>query len=263
MVRISERYERRALKATHSVFALSEYTQATVQSITGPGKVVLAPCGVDTDLFRPAEKPDGSYIVCVARFSDPRKNLALLLHAYAMVQKRVAAAPDLYLIGDPPSEEARLHLQSLGLAHKVKLIGPKQGEELAELYRKAFFFVLTSNEEGLGIVILEAMASGLPVVSTACGGPATAVVEAETGFLTPIGDASAMADAMETLLRDPALCARMAKAGRRIAEERFSLAAAGKVFLDRYDDLLNGRESELQCQESMEDSFSVMPAALR
>jgi glycosyltransferase involved in cell wall biosynthesis len=263
MVRISERYERRALRNTHAIFALSEYTRGAVQAIAGPGKVVLAPCGVDTDLFRPAEKAEGSYIVCVARLSDPRKNLALLLRAYAMVQKRVAAAPDLYLIGDPPSEAARLHLQSLGLAHKVKLIGPKQGEELAELYRKALFFVLTSNEEGLGIVILEAMASGLPVVSTACGGPATAVLEAETGFLTPIGDAPALADAMEQLLRDPALCVRMAKAGRRIAEERFSLAAAGKVFLDRYDDLLNGREGELQCQESLEDSFSVMPAALR
>jgi glycosyltransferase involved in cell wall biosynthesis len=262
MVRISERYERRALKATHSVFALSEYTRAAVQSIAS-GKVVVAPCGVDTDLFRPAEKPDGSYIVCVARFSDPRKNVRLLLDAYAMLQKRVAAAPDLYLIGDPPSEEARLQLRSLGLAEKVRLIGPKRGEELAELYRNALFFVLTSNEEGLGIVILEAMASGLPVVSTMCGGPATAIVEGETGFLTPVGDAQALADAMEILLRDPVLFAYMGKEGRRIAEKRFSLAAAGKVFLDRYDDLLNGRENELQCQESVEDSFSVMPAGLR
>ncbi len=263
MVRISERYERRALKATHSVFALSEYTRAAVQSIAAPGKVVLAPCGVDTDLFRPAEKPDSSYIVCVARFSDPRKNVRLLLDAYAMLQKRVAPAPDLYLIGDPPSEEARLQLRSLGLAEKVRLIGPKQGEELAELYRNALFFVLSSNEEGLGIVILEAMASGLPVVSTMCGGPATAIVEGETGFLTPVGDAQALADAMEILLRDPILFAYMGKEGRRIAEERFSLAAASKVFLDKYDELLKDRESELPCQKSMQDSFSAMPAALR
>jgi glycosyltransferase involved in cell wall biosynthesis len=262
MVPITERYERRAVKASHAVFALSEYTRAAVQSFAGPGEVVLAPCGVDTDLFRPAEKPDGSYIVCVARFSDPRKNVRLLLDAYAMLLKRVTAAPDLYLIGDPPSEEARLHVQNLGLAHKVNLIGPKQGEELAELYRNALLFVLSSNEEGLGIVILEAMASGLPVVSTACGGPATAVVEGESGFLTPVGDAPALADAMERLLRDPALSARMAKAGRRIVEERFSLAEAGKVFLDKYDELLQCRESELQCQKSMEDSFSAVPASL-
>ena len=54
-------------------------------------------------------------------------------------------------------------------------------------------FLLSSNEEGLGLVIGEAMAAGLPVVSTRCGGPETFVVEGVTGYLTPVGDAQAMA----------------------------------------------------------------------
>lgn len=262
MVPITERFEHRALKASDSIFALSEYTRSAVEPIVGAGKVVLAPCGVDTELFRPAANARGDYVICVARFSDPRKNVRLLLDAYAQLKKKLKVIPDLYLIGDPPSEESRLHLQRLGIADKVQLLGPKRGEELADVYRNALFFVLSSNEEGLGIVILEAMASGLPVISTACGGPATAIAEGVTGTLTPLGDAGALADAMEALLRDPAVCARMGKEGRRIAVERFSLAAAGKVFLDQYDNMLKGPVSEPQMHRAMKSSFSAVPAAL-
>jgi glycosyltransferase involved in cell wall biosynthesis len=112
---------------------------------------------------------------------------------------------------------------------------------LAQLYRNASLFVLSSDEEGLGLVILEAMASGLPVVSTRCGGPETAVIEGETGYLTPVRDACALTDAMHMLLDDPALRHRMGQAGRAIAEARFSIAVAGKAYLTCYDTLL-GRE---------------------
>jgi hypothetical protein len=110
--------------------------------------------------------------------------------------------------------------------------------------------VLSSNEEGLAIVILEAMASGLAVVSTDCGGPATAVTEGETGFLTPVGDVESFSAAMQKLISDPVLCQRMGQAGRRVALERFSLAAAGKVFLDKYDEFFESQESRAASLES-------------
>jgi glycosyltransferase involved in cell wall biosynthesis len=112
------------------------------------------------------------------------------------------------------------------------------------LYRQASVFVLPSNEEGLGIVILEAMASGLPVVSTRCGGPDTCVVEGETGYLIPVGDAEALAHRMQVLLEDRALGQWMGKAGRMLVEARFSIEAAGKAFLEVYDRLL-GKAGEL------------------
>jgi len=170
----------------------------------------------------------------------------LLLSAYAQLRQKVIDAPKLYLIGEPPSEAAQLYLQSLGIAEHVRLLGPKHGDELAELYRNASLFVLSSDEEGLAIVILEAMASGLPVVSTDCGGPATAVSRNKTGLLTPVGDANALAAAMETLVRDPGLCDRFGIEGRRVAEERFSIAAAGEIFLDTYDKVL-----KIETHESM------------
>jgi D-inositol-3-phosphate glycosyltransferase len=260
MVPLAERYERRALRIADSVFALSEYTQKSVASIAGLTDVTLAPCGVDTDRFKPSAGALGNYILCVARLSDPRKNVRLLFEAYALLQKHAESTPDLYLVGDPPSPEAQSQLQSLGIADKVRLLGPKQGEELARLYCEALFFVLSSNEEGLGIVILEAMASGLPVVSTACGGPATAVSEGESGFLTPPGDTTALARAMGTLVRETSLRERMGKEGRRVAAERFSFSAAGKVFLEKYDELLSSKPGALRSENVPDNRLEPLKA---
>jgi len=262
MIPLAERSERRALSAANRVFVLSEYTRDAVQSIVSSEKVTLAPCGIDTDFFQPsAGRAAKDYIVCVARFSDPRKNVRLLLDAYSILQKKHGNVPDLYLIGDPPSEATRSYLRDLGLADRVHLLGPKSGENLAALYRNARFFVLSSNEEGLGIVILEAMASGLPVVSTACGGPATAIKDGETGFLTRVGDAADLAGAMEKLVLSQSLRARMGAEGRRVAVQRFSLAATGKVFLEKYDEALLGNESDLSTKECLSSSFSQASAA--
>jgi D-inositol-3-phosphate glycosyltransferase len=241
MIPVAERYEKRALELATRILVLSDYTRQSVAAIAGSEKVALAPCGVDTTLFHAsAEQAKRNYILCVARLSDPRKNVRLLLDAYAKLRLTTPSIPDLLLVGDPPSAEIQNHLQTVGLANQVHLVGPKQSEELAELYRNALFFVLSSNEEGLAIVILEAMASGLPVISTDCGGPATAIADGETGFLTPVGDVDALAAAMEKLLVDPTLCERMGRQGRKVAEKRFSLGPAGKVFLDTYENLLTG-----------------------
>jgi glycosyltransferase involved in cell wall biosynthesis len=93
------------------------------------------------------------------------------------------------------------------------------------------------------MVILEAMASGLPVISTDCGGPATAIVSGETGLLTPVGDAHALAEAMQTLWEQPDLRRRMGQAGRQRVEEHFSTEKAGRVYLDTYARLLESRHS--------------------
>ena len=261
MMPITESYERRALKSAHAIFALSEYTSSAIKPIAGEERVMLAPCGVDTTLFRPAAQAVGDYIISVGRLSDPRKNVRLLLEAYDKLQHALIDVPDLYLVGECPSPSDLSFLRNRKLEHKIHLGRPGQ-EELASLYRNARFCVLSSNEEGLGIVILEAMASGLPVISTDCGGPATCIIEGRTGLLTPVGDANALAEAMEKLLRDPALSIRMGKEGRRVAEERFSLSLAGKVFLDTYDNVLSGKTVASEHQPSHDPSFSAVGSSV-
>ncbi len=244
MARITATLDMRALQYVNTVFVENYWLHQQLQQQVGAQNIIFAPPGVDTDTFYPTiYQPDGP-ILSVGRFADHRKNVRLLFSAYHQLRQTMSAVPRLMLIGQRPRKEDWDFALSLGIANHVEVHEDISVQRLAQLYRNASLFVLSSDEEGLGLVILEAMASGLPVVSTRCGGPETAVIEGETGYLTPVGDAAALAQAMQRLLEDPALRRRMGQAGRTVAEERFSIAAAGKVFLNRYDALLLGLSLE-------------------
>jgi len=239
MTAINAWSEPRALRAVDHVFALSEYTRSQLSRTVPKSKLSLGWPGVDTSLFHPPETHSGSgYILSVGRFGDPRKNVRLLLEAYRRLCESLPDAPRLLLVGEHPRPGDWAEAVKWGIAHCVDVRVNVTPEVLPSLYRQASLFALSSNEEGLGIVILEAMASGLPVVSTRCGGPATCIVEGETGYLTPVGDAEALARRMQMLLEDAVLRQRLGKAGRKVAETRFSIQAAGEPFLEVYDRLL-------------------------
>jgi D-inositol-3-phosphate glycosyltransferase len=240
MTRFTAHYERRALQGVNTVFALSEYTQAALEPMVGSTPLLLAPCGVDTERFRPSVAPTRDYLLGVARFHDPRKNISLLLRSYARVVAARPEVPDLYLVGETPTEAAGELTRSLGIEGRVRFLGVQPLPRLIELFQNARCFVLSSDEEGLGIVVLEALACGTPVISTACGGPETAIKHEYTGLLTRVGDEEAMVAALTRLLDDPALESRLRSVGRAVAEASFSLETTGQVFLDRYDEVLSG-----------------------
>ena len=242
MTTINAWSEPRALRSVDHVFALSEYTRSQLSAMVPEDKLSVAGPGVDTASFHPSEpQPDDGCLLSVGRFGDPRKNVRLLLKAYQKLREIMPSAPRLLLVGEHPRPEDWAKAVAWDIAAYVDVHVNATPEELPSLYRRASLFVLPSNEEGLGIVLLEAMATGLPVVSTRCGGAETCVVEGETGYLTPVGDAEALADKMRMLLEDASLRQRLGKAGRRRVETCFSIQAAGQPFLEVYDRLL-GRE---------------------
>lgn len=241
MTRLNIMIEDRVLRHADAIFAESLYTYDNLKRIVQPGRLLLGKPGVDTSFFKPARAEGQAYILAVGRFSDPRKNVRLLLEAYRHLHISNRSIPTLVLAGTPPQLDDMHYMNVLGIAEKVKIVRHPSQDELAELYRNAQFFVLSSNEEGLGIVILEAMASGLSVVSTDCGGPATAIVAGKTGLLTPVGDADALAKAMQSLWEQPELRRQMGQAGRQRVEMRFSIETAGQVYLDAYEQLLLDR----------------------
>lgn len=165
---------------------------------------------------------------CVGRIKFVRKGQEVLVQAAALLKQRGLTAKYL-LVGAPApgneehGERLRKLIHDLGLGSDVVLPG-----ELADpkpAYAAMDIFVLPSAQaEPFGLVVLEAMAMGCPVVATAIGGPLSIVAEGETGFLVPPGDAKALADKLEVLLRDAALRERMAAAGRERLEARFSFA---------------------------------------
>jgi glycosyltransferase involved in cell wall biosynthesis len=240
MTYLTTKVERHTLPRLACVFPESEYTRTLFAPYVAPQRLRVAPPGVDADFFHPAPTyhADGP-ILCVGRLNDPRKNLPLLLHAYHQLRQRLATAPKLVLVSQEPLAPTSLALiDALGLRAHVDIRINLSLDELRHTYQTASLFVLSSDEEGLGIVILEAMACGLPVISTDCGGPATALLAGKTGHLTPTAQILPLADAMVALISAPALRATMSTAARQRAEQRFSLQAAGKVYLDAYDELL-------------------------
>jgi D-inositol-3-phosphate glycosyltransferase len=244
MLPIVSSIEKRALRRADHVFAETEYTWQAIQSFIPASRVTIDTIGIDTQQFKPiseAERSD-SYILSVGRFEDMRKNVTLLYEAYAILRGRLPDAPKLIIAGKTsPSPTAWSRARDLGIADHIIF---KQGvsiDELISLYQNAAVYALSSNEEGLGIVLLESMACATPVVSTRCGGP-DSVVSADTGFLTPVGDAHSLADRLQWMLQNPEQRRFMGHAGRRMVEARFSNEVVGKKYLDVYDKLINAEK---------------------
>lgn len=220
------------------------YAQARARR---PEMVRFAPPGVDTSRFTAlAERhPAGGYIFTVGRFDDPRKNIGLLLEAYALVCGRMANSPRLVLAGasGPPDEFWR-RAAELGLTSRIEFIQSPSTAELSALYRDAQTFVLSSDEEGFGVVIIEAMASGLPVVCTRSGGPEGFVLDGADGFLVGRDDAATLADRLVFLAQDPEANVAFGRRALAKARRQFSQAVAGQAYLDVYDQLLADRAAQ-------------------
>lgn len=242
MSKINTALEPAALRLADAVFVENDWMYRRLLAECGPEKVIFAAPGIDVEFFQPGEYQASGPILSVGRFHDPRKNVPLLLRAYAQLRKARPDAPKLIMAGEVGPTESDLALAAeLGILPHLEIQLAVSLDQLRELYRTSSMFVLSSNEEGLGMVILEAMACGIPVVSTRSGGPETSVVEGETGFLTPLNDAASMSQRMKELLGDEAMCRRLGANGRTRAVECFSLEATGRIYLEKYDELLNAR----------------------
>ena len=241
MVRLTDRLDHTALRHIDAAFVENQWMHDHLAEHMPPDDVIFAPPGVDTEQFVPGPPPsEDEHILSVGRFEDPRKNVTLLFDAYAALRDRCESVPPLVLAGrSAPPDAAWVRAEALGIRDAVTFREDVSMDELARLYRTAALYVVSSDEEGLGLTILEAMASGCPVVSTACGGPSTTVLDGETGRLVPVGNAEALADAMADVLGDPARADAMGHRGRERAEEHFSIEATGRRFLNTYAELLD------------------------
>lgn len=192
-------------------------------------RVVVLPIGVDVELIRPAGFVETPRILHVARLVE-KKGTSYLLKAFAIVKKAVPTA-ELVIVGDGPLLNPLHHLsRELGVAASVRFMGARtHGETLQEL-SQARLLCLPSvtapngDQEGLGMVLLEAAAAGKPVVGTRHGGIPEAVIDGSNGFLVPERDVAALADRLLTLIRDRQLCQQFGKAGREMVVEQFNLS---------------------------------------
>ena len=184
---------------------------------------------VDVRAFRVAvthgEPPQ---IISVGRFAYP-KDYVTLVRAMASVESDFRAI----LVGDGPDQPALANeVRRLGLAPNVTLLGARS--DVPELLAGADVFVLSSRSEGLPMSVLEAMAAGLPVVATDVGGVSELVLEGETGLLVPRDETTALAQALERLLRDEDLRRRMAASARARVVREFDLTSFQEAHVELY-----------------------------
>ena len=121
---------------------------------------------------------------------------------------------------------------------RVSFVKRPDQDALARLFQGASVFGFPSDEEGLGVVVLEAMACGVPVVSTRSGGPDGIITDGEDGYLVPLNDAAAMASRLTQLLQSRQLNIAMGARARETILRRYDERISGKVFIDMWDQML-------------------------
>jgi colanic acid/amylovoran biosynthesis glycosyltransferase len=132
----------------------------------------------------------------------------------------------------------RFSIEDLGLRDRVRLEGAMTSQQVLEQLQRTDVFVLPSVEEGISNAVLEAMATGVPIVTTNAGGMAEAITDGNEGFVVPVRDVEMLADRIEKLVRDPHLRASMGAIARQRAEREFSIARQVKGFEDIYEAVL-------------------------
>lgn len=191
------------------------------------------PNGVDTTLFAPGHvQPLRPFtIICVARLIE-RKGQHHLLEAFAQLRGTCEQPLRLLFVGTGDAETAlRESAARLNVADAVIFSGFVSRDQMPAVYRKADVFVLPSEQEGMSIALLEAMASGLPVIVTDTGGTAELVTKGENGEIVPWADVPALVDALRTLLQADDLRRRMGAENRRRAL-RFGWPALATRYLE-------------------------------
>ncbi|OWA04141.1 alpha-(1-2)-phosphatidylinositol mannosyltransferase [Streptomyces sp. CS113] len=231
---------RRIGESTDTITYLGEYTRSRIAGALTPeaaARMVQLPPGVDEKTFHPASGGDEvrarlglterPVVVCVSRLV-PRKGQDTLIRAMPRI---LAAEPDAVLLivgGGPYEKDLRRLAEETGVAASVRFTGAVPWSELPAHYGAGDVFAMPCRTrrggldvEGLGIVYLEASATGLPVVAGDSGGAPDAVLDGETGWVVRGADPDESADRITTLLADPELRRRMGERGRAWVEEKW------------------------------------------
>ncbi|RPF32896.1 glycosyltransferase family 4 protein [Streptomyces sp. TLI_185] len=231
---------RRIGESTDTITYLGEYTRSRIAAALTPqaaGRMVQLPPGVDEKTFHPESGGDAvrarlgltdrPVVVCVSRLV-PRKGQDTLILAMPRI---LAAEPETVLLivgGGPYEKDLRRLARETGVADSVRFTGAVPWSELPAHYGAGDVFAMPCRTrrggldvEGLGIVYLEASATGLPVVAGDSGGAPDAVLDGETGWVVRGGSAEETAERIVTLLSDAELRRRMGERGREWVEERW------------------------------------------
>ena len=244
MTLITDRLDDRGLSKVDAIQVENPWMFEYTKQLNSKRNVDLryAPPGIDAKSFHPLpvrSLENDSYILCVGRLSDPRKNINLLLDAYSILPTHIQKKVRLVLAGSSgPTDYFWQRTNEMGLDARINYIACPTRPELIKLYQNALLFALPSDEEGLGVVLLEAMGCGTPVVSTKSGGPDGIITDGKDGFLVALDDIKGLANRMEQLCVNIELNMCMGLQARQTIEKHYSQEITAEAFLDMWDKML-------------------------
>jgi glycosyltransferase involved in cell wall biosynthesis len=231
-----------------------EMTQELLTAGMPPKRVVQIPNGVDCARFAPvaserrvalraqcALPADRPLVLFVGRFAY-QKAVDVLLRAWKKLHERCPEALLVLSGAGPLKAEMEALSHELGLDDAVRFLG--WTDQMLPLYQTADLFVLSSWSEGMSIALLEAMACGLPPVVTAVPGNTDLVTQEHNGLLFPPGDEEALAAALERMLSDSALRARLAAAARETITSQYSVEQMNQRYVRLYQQVWEQRHQE-------------------
>jgi len=216
-----------------AIVAVSEATRASLIAQGYPADLVeTVHNGIDAGPAKPTRLVDGPSVVEVARLA-PAKGQMELLRAMERISASVVFVGEDLERGGAYARELRQEAERLKVADRAVFAGRR--DDVAALLAGADVFCLPSHVEGLPLVVLEAMAQGVPVVATAVGGTPELVIDGTTGVLVGPGDVDTLARALADLLADPERARRMGAAGRERVRTTFSARAMTDRILRIYE----------------------------
>ncbi|WP_417242301.1 glycosyltransferase family 4 protein [Celeribacter sp.] len=219
------------------VACISHFCRSQAMYFSDPAhwnRLKIVHCGVTPEAYGTVARTQrGKRIIFVGRL-DPVKGVPLLLDAMARIAQDHPDAT-LSVVGDGPSRAAvEAQARDLGLGDRVSFLGYRAADEVTALLNEADMLVLPSFAEGVPVVLMEAMASRIPVIASRVAGVSELIEDGVSGFTLPAGDLDTLCARLDTLLSDPALCERMGNEGRKMVEAAFDLsreaAWIGKIF---------------------------------
>ena len=222
---------RRIVRASDAVTAISSYTAAELRDLAPGAHPAIVPFGATVETRQrdplPYHTADGFFEILFAGRLVERKGVRYLIDALHRLPR--GRAVRLRILGDGPlRSELEEHATQLGLKDKVIFEGFVPTETLAQRFASCDAFVLPAtvdakgDTEGLGVVLIEALLYGKPVIASDAGGIRDIVIDGRTGLLVPPADPIALASAIEKYMDDPALASRLASAGKAHVEREFS-----------------------------------------
>jgi N-acetyl-alpha-D-glucosaminyl L-malate synthase BshA len=238
-----------SIEESDGVTAVSEYLRReTYEHFEITNAIDVIPNFVDMERFRRQNKehfrtalfPSGERVLAHVSNFRPVKRAGDTVRVLARLRER-GAPVKLLLVGDGPDRAPTEALaRELGVYDDVRFLGKQ--DPIEELLSIADVFLLPSGSETFGLAALEAMACGVPVVSSDIGGLPEVVVDGESGFLCPLGDVEAMSDAALRLVGDADLHARMARAAERRAND-FRIEQVVPLYEEHYARVIQARRA--------------------